>query len=50
MPRDRTAKGELLQALGIFQRATPDQLWKLTRPDNRHDKLRRDNLLDLEHW
>ncbi|MEU2228272.1 helix-turn-helix domain-containing protein [Streptomyces sp. NPDC018347] len=30
---------ELLQALGIFQRATPDQLWKLTRPDNRHDKL-----------
>lgn len=39
---------ELLQALGIFQRATPDQLWKLTRPDNRHDKLTRDNLLDLE--
>ncbi|WP_455362138.1 hypothetical protein [Streptomyces sp. SYSU K21746] len=48
MPRDRTAKGELLQALGIFQRATPDQLWKLTRPDSRHDKLRRDNLLGLE--
>nr|BFD88414.1 hypothetical protein StreXyl84_78150 [Streptomyces sp. Xyl84] len=39
---------ELLQALGIFQRATADQLWKLTRPDNRHDKLTRDNLLDLE--
>ncbi|MGW9047302.1 hypothetical protein ACWGQL_32830 [Streptomyces lydicus] len=39
---------ELLQALGIFQRATPDQLWKLTRPENRHDKLTRDNLLDLE--
>ncbi|MFJ7593328.1 replication-relaxation family protein [Streptomyces sp. NPDC097617] len=39
---------ELLQALGIFQRATPDQLWKLTRPDNQHDKLVRDNLLDLE--
>lgn len=39
---------ELLQALGIFQRATPDQLWKLTRPDNQHDKLTRDNLLDLE--
>lgn len=39
---------ELLQALGIFQRATPDQLWKLTRPDNRHDKLTRDTLLDLE--
>ncbi|MFE7753940.1 hypothetical protein [Streptomyces sp. NPDC057429] len=38
---------ELLQALGIFQRATPDQLWKLTRPDNQHDKLVRDNL-DLE--
>lgn len=30
---------ELLQALGIFQRATPDQLWKLTRPGNQHDKL-----------
>ncbi|MEN8656176.1 replication-relaxation family protein [Streptomyces sp. 21So2-11] len=39
---------ELLQALGIFQRATPDQLWKLTRPDNQHDRLVRDNLLDLE--
>ncbi|WP_308406934.1 replication-relaxation family protein [Streptomyces sp. AC555_RSS877] len=39
---------ELLQALGIFQKATPDQLWKLTRPDNQHDKLTRDNLLDLE--
>jgi hypothetical protein len=23
-------------------------LWKLTRPDNRHDKLTRDNLLDLQ--
>ncbi len=39
---------ELLQALGIFQRATADQLWKLTRPDNKHDKLTRDTLLDLE--
>ncbi|WP_347359833.1 replication-relaxation family protein [Streptomyces sp. 150FB] len=38
----------MLQALGIFQRATPDQLWKLTCPDNQHDKLVRDNLLDLE--
>ncbi|MGA5424933.1 replication-relaxation family protein [Streptomyces lavendulocolor] len=38
----------MLQALGIFQRATPDQLWKLTRPDNQHDKLTRDTLLDLE--
>ncbi|MEU2732548.1 replication-relaxation family protein [Streptomyces griseoviridis] len=37
-----------MQALGIFQRATPDQLWKLTRPGNRHDRLTRDNLLDLE--
>ncbi|CQR59494.1 replication-relaxation family protein [Streptomyces leeuwenhoekii] len=34
--------------MGIFQRATADQLWKLTRPDNRHDKLTRDNLLDLQ--
>ena len=39
---------ELLQALGIFQRATAEQLWKLTRPDNQHDKLTRDNLLDLQ--
>nr|WP_248843293.1 hypothetical protein [Streptomyces virginiae] len=23
-------------------------MWKLTRPENRHDKLTRDNLLDLE--
>jgi hypothetical protein len=34
--------------LGIFQRATPDQLWKLTRPGNQHDKLVRDTLLDLQ--
>ncbi|MFE4061175.1 hypothetical protein ACFXP3_33610 [Streptomyces sp. NPDC059096] len=26
----------------------PDQLWKLTRPGNKHDRLTRDNLLDLE--
>ncbi|MFF2654320.1 hypothetical protein [Streptomyces sp. NPDC058045] len=48
----RTSTGprrrELLQALWIFQRATPYQLWKLTRPDNKHDRLTRDNLLDLE--
>ncbi|MGC4983926.1 hypothetical protein ACLQ18_25355 [Streptomyces sp. DT193] len=24
-------------------------MWKLTRPDNQHDKLTRDNLLDLEN-
>ncbi|MEU0992253.1 replication-relaxation family protein [Streptomyces sp. NPDC005953] len=39
---------EILQALGVFQRATPDQLWKLTCPGNKHDKLVRDTLLDLE--
>jgi Replication-relaxation len=39
---------ELLQALGIFQRATPEQLWKLTRPTNKHDKLVRETLLDLQ--
>lgn len=33
-----------LRALGTFQRATPDQLWKPTRPNDRHDKLTRDNL------
>ncbi|MEU2119538.1 hypothetical protein ABZ567_28735 [Streptomyces sp. NPDC016459] len=39
---------ELLQALGIFQRATPDQWWKLTRPDNQQYKLTRGPLLDLQ--
>ncbi|MDT9682336.1 hypothetical protein RND61_09640 [Streptomyces sp. TRM76323] len=24
-------------------------MWKLTRPDNRHDKLVRDTLLDLQN-
>jgi len=33
---------------GDLPEGTPDQLWKLTRPDNRHDKLTPDNLLDLE--
>ena len=44
----QSAQFSLLQALGLFQRATPDQVWKLTRPDNQHDKLVRDTLLDLQ--
>ncbi|MFF3277501.1 replication-relaxation family protein [Streptomyces chrestomyceticus] len=41
-------RAEVLMALGIFQRATAEQVWKLTRPANRHDKLTRDALLDLQ--
>ena len=33
--------------LGIFQRATANHIWHLTRPDNRHNKLVRDTLNDL---
>jgi hypothetical protein len=40
-------RGEVLTALGIFQRATPDQLWKLTRPHLKHDRATRDTLNDL---
>lgn len=41
---------ELLQALGTFQRATADQLWKLTCPGNRHDRLTRDNRERGSFW
>ncbi|MCL3998127.1 replication-relaxation family protein [Streptomyces lavenduligriseus] len=35
---------EVLRALGIFQRATADQLWRMLRPADRHDRITRDTL------
>lgn len=35
---------EVLRALGIFQRATADQLWRMLRPADRHDRCTRDTL------
>ncbi|MEU7384196.1 MULTISPECIES: replication-relaxation family protein [unclassified Streptomyces] len=34
----------MLRALGIFQRATADQLWRMLRPADRHDRITRDTL------
>ncbi|MFJ2900601.1 replication-relaxation family protein [Streptomyces sp. NPDC087218] len=34
----------MLRALGIFQRATADQLWRMLRPTDRHDRITRDTL------
>ncbi len=42
-------RAEVLTALGVFQRATADQLWRMLRPDNSHDRLTRDTLGDLKH-
>ncbi|MCZ0983799.1 replication-relaxation family protein [Streptomyces diastatochromogenes] len=39
---------EVLKALGIFQRATADQLWRMLRPTDRHDRLTRDTLNALK--
>ncbi|MFE2561274.1 replication-relaxation family protein [Streptomyces sp. NPDC059352] len=38
----------MLKALGIFQRATADQLWRMLRPADRHDRLTRDTLNALK--
>ncbi|MEV5567950.1 replication-relaxation family protein, partial [Streptomyces sp. NPDC052196] len=38
----------MLRALGIFQRATADQLWRMLRPADRHDRCTRDTLNALE--
>ncbi|MFJ4007707.1 replication-relaxation family protein [Streptomyces sp. NPDC090023] len=38
----------MLRALGIFQRATADQLWRMLRPADRHDRCTRDTLKVLE--
>ncbi|WP_371095120.1 replication-relaxation family protein [Streptomyces sanglieri] len=39
---------EVLRALGIFQRATADQLWRMLRPTDRHDRCTRDTLNALK--
>ncbi|MGA5499416.1 replication-relaxation family protein [Streptomyces cinereoruber] len=41
-------KQEVLKALGIFQKATPDQLWRMLRPEDRHDRCTRDTLNALK--
>ncbi|MFJ8948298.1 replication-relaxation family protein [Streptomyces sp. NPDC102395] len=38
----------MLRALGIFQRATADQLWRMLRPTDRHDRITRDTLNALK--
>ncbi|MGW2184145.1 replication-relaxation family protein [Streptomyces sp. NPDC001732] len=38
----------MLRALGIFQRATADQLWRMLRPADRHDRSTRDTLNALK--
>ncbi|MEU5958826.1 replication-relaxation family protein [Streptomyces sp. NPDC047525] len=39
---------EVLRALGLFQRATADQLWRMLRPADRHDRITRDTLNALK--
>lgn len=39
---------EVLRALGIFQRSTADQLWRMLRPADRHDRITRDTLNALK--
>ncbi|MFD3678600.1 replication-relaxation family protein [Streptomyces sp. NPDC058613] len=38
----------MLKALGIFQRATADQLWRMLRPTDGHDRITRDTLNALK--
>ncbi|MDX2524785.1 hypothetical protein [Streptomyces europaeiscabiei] len=44
----RTRRKEVLKALGIFQRATADQLWRMLRPGDSHDRITRDTLNALK--
>lgn len=43
-----TRKKEVLKALGIFQRATAEHLWRMLRPGDRHDRCTRDTLNALK--
>lgn len=38
----------MLKALGTFQRATADQLWRMLRPGDSHDQITRDTLNALK--
>ncbi|MGW0664851.1 replication-relaxation family protein [Streptodolium elevatio] len=40
-------RSDVLVALGVFQRATGEQLWRMLRPHHRHDRIIRDTLGDL---
>ncbi|MGW0552182.1 replication-relaxation family protein [Streptomyces altiplanensis] len=39
----------MLKALGIFQRATAEHLWRMLRPTDRHDRITRDTLNALKN-
>jgi hypothetical protein len=41
-------KKEVLAALGIFQRATAEHLWRMLRPADSHDRITRDTLNALK--
>ncbi|WP_331737487.1 replication-relaxation family protein (plasmid) [Streptomyces sp. NBC_00984] len=43
-----TRKKEVLKALGIFQRATAEHLWRMLRPGDSHDRCTRDTLNALK--
>ncbi|GGU67230.1 hypothetical protein GCM10010274_64650 [Streptomyces lavendofoliae] len=43
-----TRKKEVLKALGIFQRATAEHLWRMLRPGDSHDRITRDTLNALK--
>ncbi|MEU7649936.1 replication-relaxation family protein [Streptomyces huasconensis] len=43
-----TRKKEVLTALGIFQRATAEHLWRMLRPGDRHNRCTRDTLNALK--
>lgn len=43
-----TRKKEVLKALGIFQRATAEHLWRMLRPGEAHDRCTRDTLNALK--
>lgn len=43
-----TRKKEVLKALGIFQRATAEHLWRMLRPSDSHDRITRDTLNALK--
>ncbi|GGU10844.1 hypothetical protein GCM10010272_64780 [Streptomyces lateritius] len=43
-----TRKKEVLKALGIFQRATAEHLWRMLRPGDAHDRCTRDTLNALK--
>jgi hypothetical protein len=46
-PTGRRRK-EVLAALGIFHLTTADQLWRILRPGDRHDRITRDTLNALK--